>query len=276
MDKSGIIYKITNKVNGKIYIGQTIQALEKRWRFHVRGAGKSSSMPICRAIRKYGEDNFELSIICSASNRDELDSLEEKYISEMNSLVPSGYNLRAGGHSSRLHPDSIEKMREAHKNRPPISEETHAKLSAAQLGNKNMLGKHHSEETRKKIGDGNRGKIVSDETREKIRRVRTGTKLSEETRAKIGLESKRIGISKETRAKMAMARKGRPRPEAVRIKIRNALLGRHVSDELRKKLSDSHKGKKHKYPSVRKGRTKSVSVDQMLLPTPNPIYENPT
>ena len=52
----GYIYKITNKINNKIYIGQTNRTIEIRWKEHCRHL--NSNMPICRAIKKYGESNF--------------------------------------------------------------------------------------------------------------------------------------------------------------------------------------------------------------------------
>ena len=72
MNKTWVIYKHTNKINGKIYIGQTCQRLNDRWR---DGTGYSDSAPIFwKAIQKYGWDNFEHEII-----EDNILSLKDAY-----------------------------------------------------------------------------------------------------------------------------------------------------------------------------------------------------
>ena len=60
----GYIYKIVCKINNKIYIGQTIRTIKERWSSHKHDAkGKKTDMVISKAIRKYGEENFIISII---------------------------------------------------------------------------------------------------------------------------------------------------------------------------------------------------------------------
>lgn len=87
----GVIYKITNLVNGKIYIGQTIEP-KRRWRDHKNKNNKDNSI-IGRAIKKYCIENFVFEIIDDAKSPEELNKLEEKYINELNSLKPNGYNI---------------------------------------------------------------------------------------------------------------------------------------------------------------------------------------
>jgi len=82
------IYKIENKVNGKIYIGQSIH-IERRFQEHCRD---SSTSLISKAIKKYGKDNFSFEIIEECSI-EELNKLEEYYIRSYNSVVPHGYNI---------------------------------------------------------------------------------------------------------------------------------------------------------------------------------------
>lgn len=100
-----IIYKIVNLVNHKVYIGQTIRGLRERWRQHVYNARHGSDYAIHAAIRKYGEDNFELEIIDTADDRDELDSKEIYWIQVYNSMSPNGYNLCSGGKTPRMTPE---------------------------------------------------------------------------------------------------------------------------------------------------------------------------
>lgn len=99
------IYCYTNKINNKKYIGQT-NNLERRKKQHIqdsihkhKGRESAYDQPIHQAIRKYGIDNFEISIleIINTSNWDEVNEKESLYIKEQNTLSPNGYNLKANG-----------------------------------------------------------------------------------------------------------------------------------------------------------------------------------
>lgn len=90
------IYKITNLVNGKIYIGQSIHP-NRRWIEHKQAAMNGiDDYPIHLAIRKYGKDNFIFEILEWTSD---YDNEEIKLIALYNSLIPNGYNIREGGQS---------------------------------------------------------------------------------------------------------------------------------------------------------------------------------
>lgn len=90
-----IIYTITNRVNGKQYVGQTIYSLERRWRLHC--SKYSGCTAIHNAIEKYGVSNFEINIIDHATTQQELDEKEQYWITTLKTLAPSGYNLKCGG-----------------------------------------------------------------------------------------------------------------------------------------------------------------------------------
>ena len=100
-DKMGVIYKITNLINGKIYIGQTVVTEPQRWQNHVWHAyndPKNDAVYLCNAIKKYGKENFKREIIDEADTRDELNNKEIQYILLYNSTDPSiGYNIANGG-----------------------------------------------------------------------------------------------------------------------------------------------------------------------------------
>ena len=92
----GYIYKITNLINGKVYIGQTRRTIEIRWRDHVYDS-KRSEYPIHRAIRKYGVDNFKIEMLEECEN-DKLDEKEIYWIKEYDSTnSDKGYNATSGG-----------------------------------------------------------------------------------------------------------------------------------------------------------------------------------
>lgn len=191
MIKTYYIYKITNNVSGKSYIGQTTRDDPSvRWTEHKKPSrGKVSALS--SAIKKYGSDSFSFELIDIAETVESLNAKEIFYISFFNTLSPSGYNLTVGG---------LNGLR---------SEETKLKM-------KSLARKAMSEETRKKISDKAKARAATPEWKEqqrlmvelakkvpyteerldKIREKSTGRKLSPEARAKIGEANKRRKHSK--------------------------------------------------------------------------------
>ena len=104
------IYKVTNKVNGKIYIGKTIRSIRARWNAHV----SSSFRPDCkeyefkfhRAIRKYGTDAFKIEIIDDVEDANEANLREQHWISFYDS-IKNGYNTTYGGEGSVRYSDEF-------------------------------------------------------------------------------------------------------------------------------------------------------------------------
>ena len=149
------IYKITNTINGKIYIGQSAR-LSKRLYDH-RTALKNNyhkNQHLQNSYNKYG-DVFEIEIIVFCDDESELDALERFYIAYYDSTDPmKGYNKETGGNLNKhLSEETRKKLSEAQKGKHH-SEETRKKISEAQKGEKNPnWGKHHSEETRKKLSE---------------------------------------------------------------------------------------------------------------------------
>ena len=88
-----IVYRAVNKINGKVYIGKTIGKLNRRIASHLKS--KSGIFP--RALRKYGVESFEFSIIDIAYNMEVLHEKEKYWIRYYESKVPNGYNLTDGG-----------------------------------------------------------------------------------------------------------------------------------------------------------------------------------
>lgn len=91
------IYKITNKINGKVYIGKTLNSIQKRWREHLIDSKKRrcEKRPLYSAINKYGEENFEIEQIEECSH----DILNERecYWIEYFGSFKNGYNATVGG-----------------------------------------------------------------------------------------------------------------------------------------------------------------------------------
>lgn len=98
----GIIYRFTNLVNNKKYVGQSINEDGSRYRNHMSAVYNQNNSeynsPLHRAMRKYGKENFKYEILISGiSDIDLLNQLEIYYIQENDSLIPNGYNIEIGG-----------------------------------------------------------------------------------------------------------------------------------------------------------------------------------
>lgn len=147
----GYIYLITNTVNGKKYVGQTLENdINVRWNHHK--SSKKGCPYLKRAIEKYGINIFKFQIICICFDED-CNYYEPYYIKKFNSLSPNGYNLMTGGGNSKHIPETILKISEANKNRihTPLSEETKKKISQAKKGeNSYNYGMKISEEQKEK------------------------------------------------------------------------------------------------------------------------------
>jgi len=148
----GYIYKIRNKIDNKIYVGQTIGDLERRWKTHLNTG--SNCRYLKSAINKYGVDNFEFKLVCITFDN-QLDDMEIKYIEQYNCLVPDGYNLRLGGNSGRHNAETKQKISETLKKRYDND--------IIRLNN-TRIGKPLSEITKKKLSEAHKGKQKSQES----------------------------------------------------------------------------------------------------------------
>ena len=156
------IYKITNNVNDKVYIGQTIKTLQQRWSHHLCLAKQGSTLYFHKAICKYGKDSFKTEQISLTENKDAANAVECFFIKHFNAMDNRyGYNLTEGGDGvSGLSFESREKISNAAR-KQIWTEERCKKISLAKKGVK------LSEEHKLAIGKANKGKIVSLEDRQK-------------------------------------------------------------------------------------------------------------
>ena len=153
--------------SGKSYIGQTFH--EKARKAAHRNTRVGGCTAFQNACRKYGFDNMKYVVLhrleCTVEH---LNELEQKEIAERNSMVPNGYNLRAGGSNCFA------------------SEETKRRQSAS------LKGRIISEEARRKTSETLKGRKIPREQVERMSRARMGHKVSEETRAKIRAKNKGV------------------------------------------------------------------------------------
>jgi group I intron endonuclease len=213
------LYKITNRLNGKIYIGQTINLIT-RWNNHK--ASSRANLPklvISRVIKKYGYNNFNFENIATCKTLDDANIIECILIDQYNSHISNniGYNVDFGGHNSIR------------------SQLTKDKMSRNKKGQLNpMFGKPSP----------NRGKITSDEIKIKISEAHTGKKLSNEHKKSISkslIGNKRSLGRKLTEEHKQKLSKFKP-SESHKQAVRNANIGKIKSQETRKKLSECQKG----------------------------------
>ena len=211
------IYKITNKLNGKVYIGQSID-IDTRWRQHINA--KDDAL-IHKSIQKYGPENFNFEVLleCPAEM---LNDWERDMIALYDCISPKGYNLTEGGGGCKCSEETRLKMSEAKKGKPswnkgiPCSEETRLKMSEAKKGH------HISEEQKRKISEANKGHHISEEHKRKISDAQKGKHLSEETKIKISNALK--------------GAKGKPHSEETKIKMKGLKKGKHWKIENGKRI----------------------------------------
>lgn len=163
MDNYGYIYKTTNLINGRIYIGQKYGVVDLDY--------LGSGLIIIKAIKEYGKNNFRLDIISFATTKEMLNGLEMKYIYEYRQVYGRRflYNISDGGNGGNLGKDVNIKISIAAKRRR-FSDETKRKWSM------NRKGKIKSQEHIKKIADARRGVKMSSESIEKNRLGHLGQK----------------------------------------------------------------------------------------------------
>ena len=166
-----IIYKTTNVIDGKIYVGQTSVDNEKYF-----GSGKY----LKRAMRKYGKSNFIRETLCVCETKEELDEMELYWINRLDSRNPDvGYNIDPGGRGGirrELTPEHKKKISNTLRGykRPPFSDEHKRKLSEARKA------RVQSEETKKKISESLKGRKFPPEVCERISLVHKRRKQQDE------------------------------------------------------------------------------------------------
>jgi hypothetical protein len=146
-------------------------------------------MLLHKAIRKYGREAFTIESVATVGTLAEASELEQKMIQFFNSIMPGGYNIACGG-----------------------------------MGTPGVR-RPHSDETRKKIGAGNRGRIISVETRKKQSIAKKGIRPSAETRAKLSKARRGRIIPQAQRAKQAATVRGRKFPRRSIALLQSALVG---------------------------------------------------
>jgi len=181
----------TNRINGKEYIGQTTKNLNFRINNHISDAiGHKKTMYFHSAIRKYGPKSFDWEVLHECVNIHDLNKLEIYYI-KLYDTNNNGYNLNTGGGNAVPSKETKQRMSIAQNKCKRTGKDHH------------FYGKHHSEETKRKLSELNKGHKVPKETRQKISKALKGCYT--------GKDSPMYGksVSKKTRQKLSKMNKGK-------------------------------------------------------------------
>ncbi len=204
-----VIYQAKNKINGKVYVGQTIGNLDRRKSDHL------SSVKSIRydsyfhnAIRKYGKDNFVWEIIEECNTIEELNEREKYWIEILDSISPNGYNLMSGGRNSMHHEKTKVEMSEIRKGK--------------YCGKKHpRYGKKHTKETLKKMSESKQGEnhpmFGKNHTRKSLKKMREAAQGENHPMyGKTGKDNPNYGKThtEETLKKMSEAQQGESNPRA--------------------------------------------------------------
>ncbi len=166
------VYLARNRMNGKGYVGLTTKPVLARWRLHIQQ--RNSSMAISHAIRKHGEDVFDLFLLEECDDVKALKIAERKWIKRLDTFHGPGYNLTEGGDGLlgyRHTEDAKRRISEAHRGEKnhnygkawrtgPLTEQAKRKLSEGRRGKDNpMWGKKKSPETLAKLSTSQKKRV---------------------------------------------------------------------------------------------------------------------
>lgn len=238
----GYIYKTTNNFNGKIYVGQRKYTMDYK---NPKSIYLGSGLLLRKAIKKYGKENFTKEVLEKCKDIDSLNEKEIYWIEKLESRDHSkGYNITRGGKNGTgvllNHPNKEDIIRRI------------AESNRGKKGSCPMLGKFHSDETKKKmslkkigISPPNKGVPMSKETRKKMSELKKGSIPW----------NKGIPMTEEQKKKVSKGRKGGtswnkgiPMREGTKEKLRISsrgnknMLGKKHSEETKRIISEKNKG----------------------------------
>jgi len=184
MEKICGIYKFTNKLSEKVYIGKSVD-INRRIKGHLKESKNNPTTPFHKALNKYGLNGFDFEILIECSP-DDLNYWEQYYINYYKSNIyiygdKYGYNCTKGGDGVQLFgdkngmygkhhtPEAVEKCRICNVGRSWTDEQRKKYEIYCKTHDGPMKGKHHTEEANEKNRQAHLGKITSEETKEKQR-----------------------------------------------------------------------------------------------------------
>lgn len=231
-----VVYRIANKVNGKLYVGSTSDFARRRSQhlFRLRD-GKHHSKHLQSAFDLYGEDSFGFEVIEECDDECVVER-EQFWIDTLGVTDPKvGYNkAKTVGYNPGC-PHTIETKRLMSEQRR--GRVTDRQIAAIRKSAESRRGLSRPKEVGEKISIALAGHSVSEETRKKISEKVTGLKHTEETKRKIAAALTARSLSEETKAKISLFHKGRKRSEEHARRLSEANKGRFLGSERYNALS---------------------------------------
>lgn len=158
------VYKISNRINNKVYIGITSIGIKERWYAHISCSRHTDNYnnPMYKDMIEFGVENFFIELLESNISKDDRDEREMFYIQKFNSKYPNGYNMTDGGFNNSGVIWSSERGRKISlSQKGKLKSSEHRKhLSESRLGKfkgkeNAFYGKHHTSESRKLVSIAN-------------------------------------------------------------------------------------------------------------------------
>lgn len=237
----GFIYKTTNLISGKIYIGQ------RKYQHNCEDASYlGSGTKFLNALKKYGKESFSREIIEETYSREDAAEKEIKWIAYYNSTnIDIGYNIELGGLGTSEHLTPIEVREKISKTLKSKVDTPEFKfqLSKAVAGNiskrKGKPGKPLSEETKQKLREANLGKVTSEEVKKKISESLKGRARPQEVIDRI--TSTKIANASKVSETMKKSWEGRRKGDAGYIPPKRKPLSEETKQKIREsRLKHSH------------------------------------
>lgn len=219
------VYIITNKLNGKYYVGSSVNTEKRLWRHRKElESGTHHCIFLQRAWDKYGSDNFSFDILKQCLSLEEARALEQEYLDKEYGTLYNTSRISSGGDLISYHPERAEivlKMKKSLEERyANLSEDERKRLYGQPQEANGMYGRKHTEEAKRKMSEANKGNQNA-----------KGAKWSVEQRAKLSqVASERTGDknpfygkahSEETKQLLSKKKKGQLPPNTKKVVIDN-------------------------------------------------------
>lgn len=222
----GVVYKITNIVNNKVYIGQTKDFKRRKWEHtHMFAKGVHENILIQNDLATYGKSVFVFDVLEECNTREQLLDRETFYINQYGGIDSNNtYNMQDRFNANAI----MRELNSAGQIGKTLSDEHKSKISKSEkeyYRNPEHIpvfkGRHHTQETKHKLSE-----------------LHKGTHLSEETKLKISIGNKNKAVSTETREKMRVAQLGKRKYSNDLIKL---LRTEYADLKSYRKVYDRHK-----------------------------------
>lgn len=213
------IYKIQNAVDGRMYIGQSVNPAQRAKRHFWKN---NKCVKLGNAVQFYGRTAFVFSVLCWCKDKAEANEVEALLI-DLADTRTNGYNITPGGYGTgagqdnpffgKRHSESLKARFSADRRGMPMAESTRQKIAEAnrsrtmtEVTKDKLRARPKSELCSTRTAEANRARVWTPEAREKLAAQNRGKKMSEETRLKIAAVNKRRVWSSESRARLSASK----------------------------------------------------------------------